>query len=80
MEVVNIEEEEGVDLLSPEPSEQYCIFFVLSTSISQRSWNRFSFIHIDKEDPAEVVNLEEETAVTDEVVYDKKKVVKLVEE
>ena len=41
---------------------------------------QFSFIHIDKEDPAEVVNLEEENAVTDEVVYDKKKVVKLVEE
>ena len=80
MEVVNIEEEEGVDLLSPEPSEQYCIFFVLS-SIFQRSWKQFSFIHVDK-DPAEVVDLgaKEEEEVTDEVAYDKKKVVKLVDE
>ena len=80
MEVVNIQEEEGVDLLSSEPSEQYCIFFVLS-SIFQRSWKQFSFIHVDK-DPAEVVDLgaKEEEEVTDEVVYDKKKAVKLVDE
>ena len=68
------------DLLSPEPSEQYCIFFVLSSSISQRFFKQISFIHVDKDDPAEVVNLgdKEEEEVTDEVVFDKMKVVKLV--
>ena len=57
-------------------------FFVLSSSISQRSLNRFSFIHVDKEDPAKEVHLgaKEDEEVTDEVVYDKKKVVKLVDE
>ena len=55
-------------------------FFVLSSSISQRFFKQISFIHVDKDDPAEVVNLgdKEEEEVTDEVVFDKMKVVKLV--
>ena len=41
---------------------------------------KLSFIHVDKDDPAEVVNLgdKEEEEVTDEMAFDKKKVVKLV--
>ena len=43
-------------------------------------FKQISFIHVDKDDPAEVVNLgdKEEEEVTDEMVFDKKKVVKLV--
>ena len=66
----------GCRLAQPRAFRAILYFIVLGSSISQRSLNQFSFIHVDKEDPAEEVNLgaKEEEEVTDEVVYDKKKV------